>query len=136
MLLGYLVDQSAVEDQQILESVIIVVVNARARTGVLTGVLRNSGLLRHIFELAITFVSEEPVVFGIADPQIAPATVVHIEEHRAHGGAALPVLAEGGPRFHGNLFKRAIPPVVEEVAFRLIVGYVNVGIAVPVEIAG
>ena len=62
------------------------------------------------------------------------AVAVDVGKYRAHGRSVLAVLSVGDAEIGGDFFEGAVVLVVEEEVFGLVVGDVDVGIAVAVEV--
>ena len=79
-------------------------------------------------------IAHQAVVFRVGHPEIEAAVAVDVGKHRAHGGSALAVLPVGDAEISGDFFERAVVLVVEEEVLGLVVGDVDVGIAVAVKV--
>src|SRR5579863_3885723 len=128
-------DKAAVKNQNVEPAVVIEVINAATRACVLRRCLRNSGGRADVLETVRSRVAHQPVVFGIRYPEIEAAIAIHIRKYGAHGGSVLAILSVGDTHLTGNFFKGAIALVVKEKILRLVVGDVNIGIAVAVIIS-
>ena len=64
------------------------------------------------------------------------SAVTHVEEHRTHGAGGFAVLSERRAGIERHLFERSVMAVVKEKVLGLVVGHVDIGIAVAVEIGG
>ncbi len=89
--------------EQVLPSVVVVIEEAGAPTGVSERRAAQSGLVGHIRERAVAVVLEQHValVRQIRDNDVRPAVVVEVGEVRAHpseGLAVLVVADAGGER--------------------------------------
>ena len=58
------------------------------------------------------------------------------DEDRSHGGRVFAVLPVGHARWHGDFLERSVVLVVEQEVLGLVVGDVDIGVAVAVEIGG
>ncbi len=61
--------------------------------------------------------------------------VLEIGEDRPHGGSGFAVLSVSHARLHGDFLKRSVAVVMEQEVLGLIVGHVDIGIAIAIEIA-
>jgi hypothetical protein len=128
------VNQAAVEDQNVEPAVVVEIVDAAAPTHILCRGLRDAGTGANVFEPIRPGVAHEPVIFRVGHPEIEAAVAIDVGKGRAHGGSALAVLTVGHAQLTGNFLERAVMFVVEEKILGLVVGDVNVGIAVAVVI--
>ena len=134
MFLRNQVNQSAVDDEDIVASIVVEILRARAPAHVLRGQLRDTRALGHVFELLRAGILHEAVEPGIGHPQVGPSVAVEIREHRPHGGSALAILSVRHAGRERDLFEGPVLLVVEQEILGLVVGHVNIGVAVQVEI--
>ncbi len=136
MLLRHQVNQATVEDEEIAPAVVVEIVRAAAPTRILRGQLRDARLLGDIGELLRARVSEQPVVLRIGHPEVRGAAILEVHEDRPHGGRRFAILPERGVGVGGDFLEGAVALVVEQEILGLVVGHVDIGIAVAVEIGG
>ncbi len=135
MLLRDQVNQSAVRDENIAQPAVVEVISARAPACILRSLLRNTGLLGDIDERQFASVAQQAVVLGIAHPEVHFSGVIGVEEHGAHGRSGFAILAERSAGFRRDLLEGAVSLVVKQEVFGLIVGDVDIGVAIAIVVA-
>ena len=125
-----------VAHEQIEMPVVVRVEKPRAKTKVVQAEVAEAGLEADL-RVKRAVVAIQPVVFQlvVGDEQVKVAILVYVAGIDAHTRLASPVCAQRGPGHQAGLGKGAIALVDVVEIGRQVVGYVEVGVAIPVEVA-
>src|ERR1035438_169559 len=99
------VNQSAVRDEQVQQSVVVEVLRAVSPTHILGVCLGDTGPLADVVEHIAAQIPVHAVVLGVGNEEPHLAVVLEIGEYRSHGGSVLAVLSECHAGLSGNLLE-------------------------------
>ena len=123
------------ENQDVEPAVVVEVVDPRPPAHILRIGLRKARSDANVVESALAVVLHQAVVVRVAHPQVEPAAARDVRKYRPHRRGRLAILSIGNTGVAGDLFKCPVMLVMEEKVLRAVVGDVDVGPAIAVEVS-
>src|SRR5271165_1949280 len=121
-------------DEEILPTIVVVIQESHAPTGMLHAHEAESGGIAVVVESAVAIVSIERVNLAgqVGDDQVGQSVVVVVRKVHAHSGVCVTFAVHGYARLQGNFFERAIPSIVVKKFGHGVVGEKQIDAAVAV----
>ena len=136
MIEGNIVEHGAVELQDIVPTVVVVIQKFHRYATQQHCFISDARVECVIGECSIVVVVIEPIQFEVemSDVNVLPSVAVHVGRIDAHAGLVAPILAGGDSRHQGDVFEGSVVPVDKKKIRPRVVGDGNVGPTVIVEV--